>query len=173
MKANPIWIVGGLILIFAVAACGPTRQRIGGPLPELTPAMRDQIQQRLDFYDTNQDGIVSCDDVALRRADLFKLVDEDENGGLDSGEYMDLRWHDKLYVLLELSNDDLDQDGLVSLAELQQRRDPFFGRIDVDRDCIITVEEYRVELRSNQQERFRPQNTGQQRGKRRRLDGGE
>lgn len=169
MKANPFLIVSGLILIFALGACGPKRQRIDGPLPELTPAMRDQIQQRLDFYDLNQDGIVSCEDTALRRSELFKLVDEDENGGLDSGEYMDLRWHDKLYVLLELPNDDLDQDGLVSLAELQQRGDPFFGRIDVDRDCIISVEEYQVELRSAQPEKFRPEGTGGPRkgGKRR------
>lgn len=167
MKAKTIWIMSGLILIFALGACGPKRQRINDPLPELTPAMRDQIQQRLTFYDTNGDGIVSCDDVASRRVDLFKLVDKDENGGLDSGEYLDLRWHDKLYVLLELPNDDLNQDGMVSLEELQQRGDPFFGRIDIDRDCIITVEEYRVELRATSQERLRPENTGGTRQRRR------
>lgn len=168
MKAKPIWILGGLILIFALGACGPARQRIGGPLPELTPAMREQLQQRLNFYDLNQDGIVSCDDVAIRRAELFTIVDEDKNGGLDSGEYMELRWHDKLYVLLELSNDDRDHNGLISLTEFQERSDPYFRRLDKDRDCIITVEEYRVELRSTNQERFRPEGTGQRRERRRR-----
>ncbi|MHA1544088.1 MAG: hypothetical protein ACTSU8_03030, partial [Alphaproteobacteria bacterium] len=94
----------------------------------------------------------------------------DKSGGLDQREYMELRWHDKLYVLLELSNDDRDHNGQISLEEFQERSDPYFRRLDKDRDCIITVEEYRVELLTTEQERFRPQNTGQQRGKRRRAE---
>ena len=112
MKANPIWILGGLILVFALGACTERRPRFDDPPPELTPAMRDQIQQRLNFHDLNGDGAVTCMDVAFKRSELFTLVDKDENLALDSGEYMDLRWHDKLYVLLELPNDDLDKNGL-------------------------------------------------------------
>ncbi|MEE8294547.1 MAG: hypothetical protein V3R64_02440 [Sphingomonadales bacterium] len=168
MKANPIWILGGLILIFALGACGPKRQRIGDPPPELTPEMREQLQQRLNSYDLNQDGIVSCEDVAIRRTELFTIVDEDKSGGLDQREYMELRWHDKLYVLLELSNDDRDHNGQISLEEFQERSDPYFRRLDKDRDCIITVEEYQVELLTTQQQSFRPGNTGQRREKRRR-----
>ena len=131
-------------------------------------ALREQLQQRLNSYDLNQDGIVSCDDVAIRRAELFTIVDEDKSGGLDQREYMELRWHDKLYVLLELSNDDRDHNGLISLTEFQERSDPYFRRLDKDRDCIITVEEYQVDLVTASQERFRPQNTGGRREKRRR-----
>lgn len=171
MKAKPILILAGLILVFALGACGPKRRNFDDPPPELTPEMRDQVQQRLDFHDLNKDGAVTCGDVAFRRAEIFALVDEDETSSLDSKEYMDLRWHDKLYVLLELANDDLDKNGLVSLEELQVRRDPFFGRVDTDRDCIITVDEYRMELRTTEQERFRPPDGGgQRRGKRRRAE---
>ncbi len=170
MKANPAWILGGLIVVFALGACGPKRPRFDDPPPELTPEMRDQIQQRLNFHDLNEDGAVTCADVAFKRAELFTLVDKDENGGLDSGEYMDLRWHDKLYVLLELPNDDLDKNGMVSLEEFQQRRDPFFGRIDTDNNCTISIEEYQLELRIAQQERFRLPDGGRPPGKRRRAN---
>jgi len=139
LKVLPL--VLGAVAVLGVSACAPRRGNFDGPPPERMAEIRAEAQKQIAERDLNGDGILTCADTDIKRAELFQMVDEDGSKDLDAREYNALRWHDKLYVLLELPNDDKDGDGVVTLAELQARSDPFFNRVDVNQDCQVTPEE--------------------------------
>lgn len=161
-------LVLGVMLAVTLSACAAKRGGFQGPPPERLADMREEAQKRIVAKDLDGDGLLTCADTDLRRAELFWLVDEDESKSLDAKEYIELRWHEKIYVLLVLSNDDKDGDGVVSLAELQARADPFFSRVDINRDCEITPEELGQEFRL--QRAGDNGRDGRPRGKRRRVE---
>lgn len=171
MKLSPLWMAIGLILIFTVGACASKRQ-FQEPTPEMREKMRAEMQKTIKARDTNKDGRLTCDDIALNREILFKTVDENETLTLDNEEYYNLYWHDKLYIFLQLKDDDLNRDGVVTLEEFQERPDPFFFSADKDQDCILSPQELRAGMRSMMAEEGSKPPGGKRSGggKRRRVD---
>lgn len=171
MKSHLLWTATAILLIFTVGACASKRQ-FQEPTPEMREKMRAEMQKTINARDTNEDGRLTCEDIALNREILFKTVDENETLTLDNEEYYNLHWHDKLYIFLQLKDDDLNRDGVVTLEEFQERPDPFFFSADKDQDCILSPQELKAGMRSMMaEEGSRPQ--GGQRpggGKRRRAD---
>lgn len=171
MKSHLLWTATAILLIFAVGACASKRQ-FQEPTPEMREKIRTEMQKIINARDTNQDGLLTCDDIALNREILFKTADKNETLTLDIEEYYNLHWHDKLYIFLQLKDDDLNQDGVVTLEEFQERPDPFFFSADKDQDCILSPQELRAGMRSMMAEEGSRPRGGQRPGggNRRRAD---
>ena len=146
-----VW-TGAFALAAALVACAPKRDFERGQPPE-GPSPEEMIQSRIAKSDIDKDGAFTCEDIFLVRAELFGKADADEDLFLDAGEYQTLKWHDTLYVLLEIDHDDEDNDGLVSLAEFQTRADPYFTRLDSNQDCIVSFEEMRAAVQAQRTQR--------------------
>lgn len=141
-----VW-TGAFALAVMLAACAPKRDFERGSPPE-GPPPEEKIQSWIAKNDVDKDGVFTCEDILLMRTELFENADADEDLFLDESEYQTLKWHNKLYILLEVDHDDEDNDGLVSLAEFQARADPYFTRLDSNQDCEVSFEEMRAELQA-------------------------
>ncbi|GAB4237334.1 MAG: hypothetical protein Kow0032_23070 [Methyloligellaceae bacterium] len=92
-------------------------------------------------WDSNRDGVSSCDEWEAYAKRLFKEADADGNGYLDGREYGTLGGRDALFISVPMTHFDTSRDNRITEAELAARRNPAFARLDTNNDCGITVAE--------------------------------
>ncbi len=137
--------------------------------PEPSPERRAEMQQRfLARWDQNGDGAITCDDVAFERAELFFVLDTNEDEELASSEYRYAKFEDKSFMFHVFSEVDTDTSGAVSLKELQAVTHSQFASIDKDGNCIVSDEE----AFSAAREKMREDRTGEGREAREGRGGG-
>ncbi|MCK0068615.1 MULTISPECIES: hypothetical protein [Kordiimonas] len=112
------------------------------PITQIPPARAEQIYNRVvREWDENKDGKASCEDVAVRRRALFKVVDADKSGDLWPGEYRLAKFEDRSFHFFEFPKADVDESGRIELDEFIAIPPSRFQGFDADSDCLISKEE--------------------------------
>lgn len=143
--------VACMITLVLVACAGRGDRRPERPEP--SPERLAEMQQRfLARWDQNEDGVVTCDDVAFERAELFFVLDTNEDEELASSEYRYAKFEDKSFMFHMFSEVDTDTSGAVSLKELQAVTHSQFASIDKDGNCIVSDQEAAMAARERMRE---------------------
>ena len=130
-------LIVGLMCILAVS-CSRKEEE----LPVLSIEQENQAFKRyLQRLDTDRDGTITCKDAVARRAVTFKMLDKDENGQLDAGEYRFAKFEDQAFRFVDLSEIDTDQSLTISSAEFSSVPMTSFLVIDQNNDCLASREE--------------------------------
>lgn len=117
------------------AGCVGTKSR----LPDFTIEQENAaFVSALERYDTDRDGVITCDDARLARINLFNQLDNDRNNKLNAGEYRLAKFQDQSFRYLEVSDIDRDLDLLISRSEFINVPDNSYLVLDGDGDCIAT-----------------------------------
>jgi len=137
-------LAGAAALLSACAQKGPERMARGGQ--QMDPEQRAERMERVytEFvarWDYNGDGKASCDDINLQRSRLFRLLDEDRDGALTSGEYRHAKFEDKSFMFFDFLRVDADGAGGVDVDELAGVPHSQFLNADKDGNCIINRQE--------------------------------
>lgn len=141
-----------LVSSLCLAACagpGDRRPERPAPSPERMAEMQDRFLAR---WDHDSDGAVTCDDVAFERAELFFILDTNEDEELAASEYRYAKFEDKSFLFHLFSDVDTDQSGTVSSQELRDVSHSQFAALDRDGDCLVSPEEAMIAMRENARE---------------------
>lgn len=112
----------------------------------------------IENWDMNADGQVTMEEARQKRAEIFVMFDQDENGALDAGEY-DLFDETRETDIKEnigentgpmavfsraMGRDfnDVDQDGQVTRDEFLSQASAWFELMDRDKDQLITTADF-------------------------------
>lgn len=133
-----------------VAACGghrgPERRE---PAPVDPAKMEQMYYEFVARWDYNEDGVASCDDMALQRSRLFRLLDTDKDGFLSTGEYRYAQFEDKSFMFYDFLRVDKNSSGTITIEELNEVPHSQFQAADKDHDCTISREEAMMALRDS------------------------
>jgi hypothetical protein len=126
---------------FVISACA-TKRGQEPKLPDLKPEQRLQIHKNLiKSWDTNKDGVATCDDILETRASMFKELDTNRDGVLRKGEYRLAAFEDKSFVFIDFDKADTDLSGRVDRMEFIAIPNRSFQGIDRDSNCLLDEEE--------------------------------
>lgn len=159
------------ITLTACANKRPDERR--GPPPGMQDEHLDPERMRAltahytERWDSNNDGVATCDDISLTRSRLFRILDENKDGILNSTEYRHAKFEDKSFLFFDFPTVDKDHDGEVSVEELVAVPNSQFLAADKDGDCRISPDEAMLAVRDMQMGTERPQG-GERGGKPRR-----
>jgi hypothetical protein len=129
-------IVVGFAILLAPAAAGCTP---GAQYPFLpSSSIETEFIGAVVTWDLNRDGDVTCAEWKAYVADLFREADVSRDGALAADEFADLARRDKLFEYLGFKYFDSGGKGRVTLAEIADKPNPAFARLDTNRDCRIT-----------------------------------
>lgn len=103
----------------------------------------------INRWDYNEDGNATCDDILVQRSRLFKRLDEDNNGELNSREYRHARFEDKSFMFYEIDRIDGNGSTTVDLNEFIAVTHSQFFNIDKNADCTIDRQEALTAMRNN------------------------
>lgn len=141
------FITVGACLILAACAGKPDRpRRSGPPQMELDEEARAEQSQQVyrrfvERWDYNQDGEATCDDISLQRSRLFRMLDEDKDGRLTSGEYRHAKFEDKSFLFFDFLRVDMNGTNSIEPEELVAVPHSQFLNADSDGDCYISPDE--------------------------------
>ncbi len=147
-------IVAGLAILLVLAAstgCSPGAQSPFLP----STSIENEFIGAVVTWDLNRDGDVTCEEWKAYVADLFREADANRDGALAADEFADLARRDRLFEYLGFKYFDTGSRGRLTLAEIADKPNPAFTRLDTNRDCRITPGE-----RAGIQERPQAQGTG-------------
>ncbi len=103
--------------------------------------MEQMVSRYIERWDYNNDGAATCDDINVSRSRLFRLLDEDKDGLLASGEYRHAKFEDKSFLFFDFIRVDANGDSRVSVEELVAVPNSQFLAADKDHDCRISPQE--------------------------------
>ncbi len=92
-------------------------------------------------WDLNRDGDVTCEEWKGYVADLFREADANRDGALTPDEYAILARRDRLFEYLGFKYFDTAGKSQLTLAQIADKPNPAFTRLDTNRDCRITPSE--------------------------------
>jgi len=112
----------------------------------------------IENWDLDENGSVSLDEITERRGDVFVMFDQDENGSLDTVEYVlfdetraadmenNASGHGKggrrMQEGLTLAFNDTNADGEVSKKEFIAQSAAWMAQVDRDGDGAITAADF-------------------------------
>ena len=150
VKAPLLLALSSALLLTACASKRPD-DRHGPPQgPAMDPArMEEMVRLYTERWDYNNDGAATCDDINVARSRLFRLLDEDKDGQLTSGEYRHAKFEDKSFLFFDFLRIDTNGDGAVSVDELVAVPNSQFMAADKDHDCRISPNEAMASMRES------------------------
>jgi hypothetical protein len=114
----------------------------------MDPARMEQVYTRfVERWDYNEDGMATCDDVAVQRSRLFKRIDDDKDGLLESGEFRYAKFEDKSFLFFPFDRVDADATGGIDVDEFVAVSHSEFLNIDKNHDCTISQREAMMAMR--------------------------
>ncbi len=141
-----------MIAILGSVATGAVAQGQKGGAP---------MMQFVEEWDQNADGTVTVDDIATRRADLFIMFDQSNDGQIDAEEQVLMAEtiagvqgnHEgeghgtggpgqMIHGAMTLEYNDTDADGIISAAEFDAGSPKLFAELDADADGVVTPADF-------------------------------
>ena len=124
--------VGGLL-----AACGGGGFGGGSSISDVDPVFLSAAGS----WDTNRDGIVTCDEWKAYASDLFNSADKNRDGFLDTAEFAVMSRTDRMFDTVGFTYFDANKDGKIARTEMTERPNPAFVYLDKKQDCQLTTTE--------------------------------
>ncbi|MFC4347891.1 hypothetical protein ACFO5Q_08555 [Kordiimonas lipolytica] len=127
----------------------------GPPQMDMNPeAHAERVEQVYRLYverwDYNGDGEATCDDINVQRSRLFRMLDQNKDGKLVSGEYRHAKFEDKSFMFFDFLRVDTNGTGAVELEEMEAVPHSQFLNADGDGNCTISPHEAMAMVRHTQ-----------------------
>jgi hypothetical protein len=97
-----------------------------------------------EIWDTNHDGVYTCDEWKSHLDRIFTLADRNRDGHLDASEFAAVRKADAALAEADFGYFDENQDGKITRKEFVDKPSEFILRYDKNGDCRVTPEEIRA-----------------------------
>jgi EF-hand domain pair len=98
-----------------------------------------------EIWDSNHDGIYTCDEWKSYLDRLFTLADRDRDGHLDPSEFTTIRRAGTTFADADFGYFDENQDGRITRSEFVNKPSEFILRFDKNGDCRVTPDEMKGE----------------------------
>lgn len=132
----------------ALAACASNKGPERSERRPMDPEQMERVYNRfVERWDYNQDGMATCDDIAIQRSRLFKRLDTDTNGELSSSEYRYAKFEDKSFMFFTHDRVDTDASTTINVDEFVAVTHSEFLNMDQDGDCLINQREAMMAMR--------------------------
>ena len=96
------------------------------------------------IWDTNHDGVYTCDEWKGFMEQIFKSADRNHDGSLSPTEFETVKKADPALAEADFGYFDENQDGKISRKELVEKPSVFILRFDKNGDCRVTPDEIRA-----------------------------
>jgi EF hand len=90
-------------------------------------------------WDSNRDGIVTCEEWRAYASDLFKNADANGDGFIDRTEYATIVSTDRMFQTVEFRYYDANNDGKLDRAEFVDKPNRAFALLDKSNTCQLTA----------------------------------
>jgi hypothetical protein len=131
-----IGVTVGLLLTgapLALAQSAPTR-----------PGQDSPATNGPEIWDTNRDGVYTCDEWKSHLDRMFTLADRNRDGRLDPSEFATIRKADSTPADADFGYFDENQDGKITRSEFVSKPSVFILRFDRNSDCRVTPDEMKA-----------------------------
>lgn len=95
-------------------------------------------------WDSNHDGVYTCDEWKAYLARLFTLADRNHDGKLDPTEFATVKKADRTLADADFGYFDENQDGKITRSEFVDKPSPFILQFDRNGDCRVTADEIKA-----------------------------
>lgn len=132
----------GLIVITAglLLTSGPIAFAQSDP----RPAQDGLLANGPPVWDTNRDGVYTCDEWKSFLDRIFTSADRNRDGHLDPSEFAAVRKADATLADADFGYFDENQDGKIMRKEFVEKPSPFILRFDRNGDCRVTPDEIKA-----------------------------
>ena len=96
------------------------------------------------IWDTNHDGIYTCDEWKSYMDRLFTSADRNHDGKLDPSEFATVQKADSTLAEADFGYFDENQDGKITRKEFVEKPSLFILRFDRNGDCRVTPDEIKA-----------------------------
>jgi hypothetical protein len=90
-------------------------------------------------WDTNRDGVVTCEEWKQYAAELYNGADGNGDGVVDRTEYVKIVNTDRMFQTVEFGYYDTDKDGKLTRAEFIERPNRAFVLLDKNNECKLAA----------------------------------
>jgi len=108
------------------------------------PAQDGMLKDGPPTWDTNRDGVYTCDEWKSFVDRLFTLADRNHDGKLDLSEFETVRKADPTLADADFGYFDENQDGKITRKEFVEKPSAFILRFDKNGDCRVTADEIKA-----------------------------
>lgn len=140
MTVKPLILLACSAALLSACASNkrPERPEREGRDPGRIEHLYNQFVARWDY---NEDGVATCDDIRVKRARLFRLLDEDKDDFLSSREYRYAKFEDKSFLFFPMDRVDSNTSASVDVEEFVAVPHSEFLNMDEDGNCEISQNE--------------------------------
>jgi hypothetical protein len=110
------------------------------------PAQDGMLKNGPPVWDSNHDGVFTCDEWKRHLDQIFTLADRNHDGRLDESELATVRKADAAFAEADFGYFDENQDGKITRKEFVDRPSEFILRFDRNGDCSVTPDEIRSSI---------------------------
>jgi hypothetical protein len=96
------------------------------------------------IWDTNRDGVYTCDEWKSFAGRIFTSADRNRDGHLDSSEFATVQKADAALADADFGYFDENQDGMITRKEFVEKPSAFILRFDRNGDCRVTQDEVKA-----------------------------
>jgi EF-hand domain pair len=108
------------------------------------PAQDPMLANGPPIWDTNHDGVYTCDEWKKYADRLFTSADRNHDGNLDKSEFETIRKADATLADADFGYFDENQDGKITRKEFVEKPNAFILRFDRNGDCRVTPDEIKA-----------------------------
>jgi Ca2+-binding EF-hand superfamily protein len=113
-------------------------------LAQSAPRPAQDAQNGPPIWDTNHDGIYTCEEWKNHLDRIFTAADRNRDGRLDPAEFAAVRRADSMLADADFGYFDENQDGKITRDEFVSKPSAFIMRFDRNGDCRVTGDEIRA-----------------------------
>src|SRR5450756_459404 len=108
------------------------------------PAQDGMLKNGPPIWDTNRDGVYTCDEWKSFAERIFTSADRNRDGHLDPSEFATVQKADATLADADFGYFDENQDGKITRKEFVEKPSAFILRFDGNGDCRVTADEIRA-----------------------------
>jgi Ca2+-binding EF-hand superfamily protein len=108
------------------------------------PAQDGMLKSGPPVWDTNRDGVFTCDEWKSFADRIFTSADRNRDGHLDPSEFATVQKADTMLAEADFGYFDENQDGKITRKEFVEKPSAFIVRFDRNSDCRVTADEIRA-----------------------------
>jgi hypothetical protein len=137
-RRTPVCTIGAALALFVTEVSLALAQSAPGP------AQDAMLANGPPTWDSNHDGVYTCDEWKSFVDRIFTLADRNHDGKLDPSEFETVRRADATLADADFGYFDENQDGKITRKEFVEKPSAFILRFDKNGDCRVTADEIKA-----------------------------